>query len=288
MKVRKPAFAGSWYPGSRSECERQIGTFLKENRFTTSLSKPGKAGIVPHAGWPFSGELACSVFASLAEKDGGGPVDVVVIFGMHMPPGARPVIMKQGAWQTPLGDIEVARELGEKLAGKHAFQEETPERFAPENTIELQMPFVKYFFRDARVLTIGAPADADAIGIGRDLAEEAEALGLSIKIIGSTDLTHYGVSFGFTPAGTGQSAYEWVRDKNDRQVIEKMLAMDPKGVIDEALANDNACCPGAAAAAITAAKAAGAGNAHFLGYSSSYEKNPGSTFVGYTGIVYTA
>lgn len=287
MRLRKPVFAGSWYPGDRNECRKAIESFLHEERFKTDLEGPKKVGIVPHAGWPFSGDLACSVFASLAKNgDTGRTPDVIALFGMHMPPGVAPVIMKEGAWDTPLGAVEVAEALGERMIRHHDFQIETPTAFAPENTIELQMPFVKYFFDGAKVLTIGPPADAAAVEIGKTLVHEAQALGLDLKIIGSTDLTHYGPNFSFTPAGSGRSAYEWVRDKNDRQVIEKMLALDAKGVIEEALAHHNACCPGAAAAAIAAANALGAGNSDLLGYSSSYEINPGSTFVGYTGVVY--
>ncbi len=286
MKVRKPVFAGSWYPDSASECKREIESFLKQKRFISRLEGEITAGIVPHAGWSFSGELACSVFAALSKGAESKNIDVIVIFGMHMPPGMHPVIMKEGAWGTPLGTIEVAAELGESLTSKHPFQVETPDRFAPENTIELQMPLVKYFFDGAKVLTIGPPAGPEALEIAKTVVKEAERLGLNLIVIGSTDLTHYGANFGFTPAGSGQSAYEWVRDTNDRRIIEKMLAMDPEGVIEEALLNHNACCPGATAAAIAAAKALGAKNAGLLGYASSYERNPGSTFVGYAGIVY--
>lgn len=288
MNIRKPVFAGSWYPGNPDACKKQIETFAAQTRFRSRLEGEKKAGIVPHAGWSFSGALACSVFDSLSKNADPGKPDVIVIFGMHMPPGVPPVIMKEGAWETPLGTVDVAEDLGEKIAAVHRFQVETPDAFAPENTIELQMPFVKYFFDGANVLTIAPPAGNAAMEIAETVVQEADKLGLGLKIVGSTDMTHYGANFGFTPAGRGRSAYEWVRDNNDRQMIDKMLAMDPEGVIKEALANHNACCPGAAAAAIAAAKALGANNADLLGYSSSYEKNPGETFVGYAGIVYAA
>jgi hypothetical protein len=79
---------------------------------------------------------------------------------------------------------------------------------------------------------------------------------------------------------------DWVRNENDRRVIEAMLAMDPDKVISEALANYNACCSGAAATAIAAAKRLGAGNAETIAYATSYDKSPGDSFVGYAGIVF--
>jgi AmmeMemoRadiSam system protein B len=62
--------------------------------------------------------------------------------------------------------------------------------------------------------------------------------------------------------------------------------MDPDKVISEALANHNACCSGAAATAIAAAKRLGAGKAETIAYATSYDKSPGDSFVGYAGIVF--
>jgi AmmeMemoRadiSam system protein B len=57
-------------------------------------------------------------------------------------------------------------------------------------------------------------------------------------------------------------------------------------VIDEALARQNACCAGAAATAIEAAKHLGADRAESIAYATSYDKSPGDSFVGYVGIVF--
>lgn len=288
MSIRKPVFAGTWYPAGADECRRMISSFLQETRFHADIPGQAAGGIVPHAGWPFSGDLACNVISYIRGKSDTPEPDVVIVFGMHLPPGGQVHIMTQGAWQTPFGELEIETGLAEKIAGQYSCKKETPENFIPDNTIELQLPFVKYFFESARLLPVGVPPSETAIEIGRFAVREAEKQNLKIKIIGSTDLTHYGPSFGFTPAGTGREAFEWVRDKNDRQVIDRMLEINPQEVIREGLSNQNACCAGAAAAAIEGCKQAGAKTAHLVGYSSSYEKNPDSTFVGYGGVVYTA
>ncbi|MCF8035866.1 MAG: AmmeMemoRadiSam system protein B [Desulfobacteraceae bacterium] len=287
MSVRKPVFAGTWYPAGADECEQLINSFLKETRFDTDIKAEAISGIVPHAGWPFSGDLACKVISAVRGNSGNTQPDIVAVFGMHLPPGAQPHIMTRGSWQTPFGDLDIASEIAEPIASQYRCKIETPEDFTPDNTIELQLPFVKYFFGNARLLPIGTPPSETGIQIGHTVAEEARKQGLQIKVIGSTDLTHYGPSFGFTPAGTGREAFEWVKNKNDKQAIDRMLAMDPEGVVREGLSNQNACCAGAAAAAIAAARDLGSQKAHLAGYSSSYEKNPDSTFVGYGGVVYT-
>lgn len=118
------------------------------------------------------------------------------------------------------------------------------------------------------------------------MVETAGKLGLSIVVIGSTDLTHYGPNYGFTAKGRGKTAVDWVSKENDRRVIDAMLRMDPEAVIREGLTNDNACCCGAAAAAIAAGKAMGAEKAEQLAYATSYDKSPGDSFVGYVGVLF--
>lgn len=287
MEARRPSFAGSWYPADPAGCEAMIREFMESDRFVSRTDQEAVAGIVPHAGWFFSGDLACSVIAALRGEKQAPQPDVVVLFGMHLPQESRPYIMPQGAWQTPFGNLTVAEDICRPLVDEFPFIIESSSGFTPDNTIELQLPFVSYFFDNPMVVAMGVPPSQTALKIGERVADLAAELGLSVKIIGSTDLTHYGVNYGFMPRGSGRAAFEWVRAENDRRVIEKMLAMDAAGVIAEGLSNHNACCPGAAAAAIVAAERVGAQKAVLSGYSSSNEKAPGDSFVGYAGLVLT-
>ena len=209
-----------------------------------------------------------------------------MIFGMHLHTGSPNYIMAAGAWETPFGKIEIEEALADKLVEKFTFQIETADNFTQDNTIELQLPFIKYFFEDAKIVPIGVPPAKKSLEIGKAVADISTRLGLRIKVIGSTDLTHYGLNYGFVTKGTGPAALDWVRNENDRRVIDAMLDMDPDTVISEALANQNACCGGAAATAIAAAKQLGAEKAETIAYATSYDKSPGDSFVGYAGIVF--
>jgi len=282
-EIRQPVFAGSWYPAGASECEQEIEGFLAEGQ---SLAPPDRelvAGIVPHAGWYFSGSIACNVIHCLK---GDAPPDVIVVFGMHLHPGSTCYMMAEGAWKTPFGEIAVEEKLAAEIAGKFQFKIETPQDFSQDNTIELQLPFIKYFFKDAKILAMGVPPNKTSLDIGRAVAAVSRQMGLSIKVIGSTDLTHYGRNYGFVSQGSGKQAVDWVRNENDRRVIDAMLAMEPEKVIAEARASQNACCSGAAATAIETAKHLGAKHADELAYATSYDKSPGESFVGYVGIVF--
>ncbi len=283
MDLRKAVFAGSWYPADAVECETQIKSFLEEGRQHTRGMENPVGGIVPHAGWYFSGSLACNVIYRLSM---GAPVDVVVVFGMHLHGRSPRFIMPEGSWETPFGLLAVDTALAGELTRRYRFQIETTTRFQQDNTIELQMPFIKYFMGDARVVAMGVPPSEETLAVARSVVEIAREQNLAIAVIGSTDLTHYGPNYGFTDHGCGQKAAEWAKNENDRRVIDAMLRMDAMDVIHEGLANDNACCSGAAAAALTAGKALGAETAEMLAYASSYDKSPGDSFVGYVGILF--
>ena len=283
MQLRKSVFSGSWYPADRQACEAQIRQFIDEGSGHTTTVESPVGGIVPHAGWFFSGSLACNVIHRLSRST---TPDVVVIFGMHLHARSPRYIMPEGAWETPFGPMAVDTALADELTRQHAFQLETPTRFQQDNTIELQMPFVRYFFPESRVVAMGVPPTAETISLAGSMVAAAQKLGYRLVVIGSTDLTHYGPNYGFTSKGSGQAAVDWARNQNDRQVIDAMLRMDPEAVIREGLSHENACCSGAAAAAIAAGKALGAARAEEMAYATSYEKSPGDSFVGYVGVLF--
>ena len=283
MKARKAMFAGSWYPDSADGCEREIVSFLKKAKGPAADDKRLVGGIVPHAGWYFSGSIACNVIHRLKQE----PLpDVIVIFGMHLHPASPRYIMTEGAWETPFGDLPIATELARELGKRFEFEIETADHFNRDNTIELQLPFIRYFFENAAILPLGVPPVKASLEVARAVVEIAVGLDLKLKILGSTDLTHYGLNYGFSPKGVGASAVNWVRDENDKRIIDAMIAMDPERLIGEALESQNACCAGAAGAAIAAAKQLGAKTAETIAYATSYDKSPGDSFVGYAGVVF--
>jgi AmmeMemoRadiSam system protein B len=283
--VRRAVFAGSWYPARASECEREIRAFVERGGIRPPRLRRLVGGILPHAGWYFSGNIACNVLYFLKTAE-GPPPDVLVLFGMHLSPSSPSIMMPKGAWETPFGALPVAEELAGVLAHQFPFRLETVDRFTQDNTIELQLPFVKYFFPKATILALGVPPADASLAIGQAVVDAARQLGLTLKVIGSTDLTHYGSNYGFTRHGSGPSAVAWVKQENDRRIIEAMLDLDPKRLLAEALENQNACCPGAAATAIEAGRHLGAGEAESISYTTSHDRSPGESFVGYVGIVF--
>jgi AmmeMemoRadiSam system protein B len=284
MAIRKSDFTGSWYPEGESECRDLIEEFVRTSSPCTSPEKERVGGIVPHAGWYYSGKIACRVVKCL--KNGLKP-DTIIVFGRHLHPAGKNYIMKEGQWSTPLGILEIDKDLGGRLVEEFPFTIETADRYEQDNTIEVQLPFIKYFFPEVKILPIGVPPAVASLRIGERVIEISQSMGRRVMVLGSTDLTHYGYNYGYVPKGVGKAAVEWVKGDNDKRLIDLILRMDAEGVIHESLKNHNACCSGAVAAAIAAAKKLGASGGDELLYATSYDVRPDSSFVGYVGVVFS-
>ena len=282
MQTRPAQFAGSWYPANSDKCQKTIEALYKPPALS-SLKNAPVGGIVPHAGWYFSGQLACRVFQQLAETDSP---DLIVILGGHLSSHDPGRIMTHGAWETPLGLLPVAEDFTAAVKGQFDLIIDQPTTAPPDNTIELQLPFIRYFWGAIPIVPIRLPPTPLAIEIGQTVAVIARESNTTIQVIGSTDLTHYGPNYGFTPQGTGLRAVEWVRQHNDQGMIEAVLAMNPQAVLTEASANQNSCCAGAVAGAIAAVRELGATTTETLDYTTSYDKHPGDSFVGYLAALF--
>jgi len=281
MNRRKRSLPRGWYPVDRKDCEREIESFLADWAPPPDVSDAGWGGIVPHAGWFFSGRLAARVFHTLRLK---GKVEVVVLYGGHLGPNDLPRIVLEEACETPLGEIEIHKGLAEKLMKKIDTKREGPS--SGDNTVEVQLAMVKYFFPEAKLVALRSPLSPAAIELGREVAELAKGEGISVLAIGSTDLTHYGPNYGYVAKGLGPSSVEWVKKENDQGFIAEALRMNVEGLLRHAAENGSACSAGAAASAVTTCKTLGAKKGMLLEYYTSYDILPDESFVGYAGVVY--
>ncbi len=286
MATRRPVVAGMFYPADAADARRQVEQALRQAK-NAELPGPIYGGIVPHAGWAFSGPTAAHLFHALSQRP--APQTFVLFGAVHRwgVPGAG--VYPEGSWQTPLGTLEVDQELAEALLRLgEGVVARAPQAHEGEHSIEVQLPFLKQLYADARILPIAMPPLRIAMDVGRLVAQAAQATGRHAVAIGSTDLTHYGPRYGMAPAGTGQAALDWMH-RNDRRMIDLIVAMRPEDVLNEAEGHYNACGAGAVAAAITFAQACGAQSGVLLAYTTSHEVMPlgqPSDMVGYAAVAF--
>lgn len=278
MSMRKRVLPRGWYPGSAEECNREIDEFLR------GFSPPKgmwRGGVVPHAGWSFSGRAAARVMSTIAASV---RPDRVVIYGGHLSAGNEPVIYTDDSWETPLGeqllDSVTSRKLvsaGEAVPAAKGFS---------DNTVEIQLPLVRRFFPEVPVLAVHSPASERAVRLGEAVAALLEGEGFAAVYIGSADLTHYGPNYGFTPKGSSAAAVQWVKEENDRSLINKALAMNAQALLKDAQSKQNTCSAGPIASVIASMSRHSVPCGKLLEYYTSYDIMPDASFVGYAAIIY--
>jgi AmmeMemoRadiSam system protein B len=209
-----------------------------------------------------------------------------VVAGGHLPAGYPALAAGEDAAATPLGNIEMDREFRDLI------QEElrcAPDRYQ-DNTVEVLLPMVKYFFPEARMVWLRLPAEISSIEAGKTIARAAARLGRKAVLLGSTDLTHYGGSYGYSPQGSGRKALDWVKNVNDAAFIRAVLEDRPEDALRHAETSFSACSAGAVLACIGFARETRAGPAELLSYSTSADiplangESIPDSFVGYAAI----
>ena len=291
MQTRKPIVAGQFYPGQYDSCVDEINECLEEHTVTDVLPEIIVAGIVPHAGWTFSGGLAALVFSSIKQQH--DKIHTFVIFGAtHGYFGRLPAVYDSGSWITPLGEVPIDEELAEAVL-KTGKAVSDPAAHRSEHSIEVQVPFIQYLFAGAKILPILVPPREQAIELGAGIADIIDRQEQKkIVCVGSTDLTHYGPRYGFTPMGAGLEGLQWADKINDQRFIDLALKLEPETMLTSAAENGNACGPGAAAATVALAKGLGKTEGLLLAHTSSNEvmlRKMGTTgpdSVGYAAIVF--
>ena len=291
MQTRKPIVAGQFYPAQHDACVDEIKGCLEAATISEPLPDAIVGGIVPHAGWVFSGSPAAMVFSAIKQRN--EKVNTFVIFGAaHGYYGQSPAVYEAGSWITPLGEIDIDEELANAvLESTTAVRDSMAHR--SEHSIEVQVPFIQHLFNGAKILPILVPPAGHAVELGTSVGDVISRSGnKKIVCIGSTDLTHYGPRYGFTPMGTGKEALRWADGVNDKEFIDLALKLEPKRMLASAAENYNACGAGAAAAAVAVAKKLGRTEALLLAHTNSNEvmlRKMGTTStdsVGYAAIIF--
>lgn len=194
--IRRPAVAGTFYPASPEELEREIQEFLAsvpESVDASVSASPDpqvdyapKALIVPHAGYVYSGPVAAHAYKRLApfrEK-----ITRVVLLGpSHRFPLRGIAACSADRFETPLGFLEVDTPSIKKALELPQVQVLDNAHIA-EHSLEVQLPFIQEVLGDVKLVpfSVGDASPAEA-------GELIELLwgGTETVIVVSSDLSHY-------------------------------------------------------------------------------------------------
>ncbi len=142
---RKAYAAGKFYAGDRSELRSDMKD-LFEKAIDRELDHV-QAIIVPHAGYPYSGIVAASGYNQVdTERE---YEHIFVIASSHTAHYEGASIYSKGNYETPLGELEVDRELAEKLIRENKIFSYEARAHLKEHSLEVQLPFLQYHLTKA-------------------------------------------------------------------------------------------------------------------------------------------
>jgi hypothetical protein len=199
--------------------------------------------------------------------------------------GSGVSVMTDGAWKTPLGMVPLDSSLAQTISTGIIDRDASAHTY--EHSIEVQLPFLQYIARGRKfefVPVCMMMQDYETVQeVGAILAKASQKSKKNIVLIASSDFSHAGFNYqSAPPKGMRVDNYA---EKQDAFAIEKILGLDPKGLIQTVEEHTITMCGyGPVAAMLFAAKKLGATKAELLKYGTSYEVHPGSSCVGYGAI----
>ncbi|MDP2736706.1 MAG: AmmeMemoRadiSam system protein B, partial [bacterium] len=203
-KIRPAVVAGQFYPAESGAITNKIQRYLKQAP-EEKMADEIKALIVPHAGYDFSGLVAAYAFKQLEGKKIN---TAVIISNSHKAYFDGAAIDSSDAWQTPLGQVPIDKELADKLVQADSSIKYDSEVHASDHPIEVEVPFLQTVLAgDFKIVPImfGNKYDNTYKKLAKALKDN---LGENDVVIISTDMSHY-------------PAYE-TANKIDKETLEKI------------------------------------------------------------------
>jgi len=190
LAVRPPAVAGAFYPGEARALQAAVAAHLShaaQATVPTPAAPCPKLLVVPHAGYPYSGDVAARAYQLLAPHRDTvrrvlllGPVHRVPVRGLAAPAA--------DAFDTPLGRVPLDRDALDALAGLPQVVV-SDHAHAPEHALEVQLPFLQSVLAPGFTLVPLAVGDATP----DEVAQVLERLwgGPETLVVISSDLSHH-------------------------------------------------------------------------------------------------
>jgi AmmeMemoRadiSam system protein B len=263
--VRKPAVAGQFYPIDKNTLLGDLGTLVPVGK--DKIDAIG--AVAPHAGYMYSGAVAGELYARLEPK-----AVYVVLSPNHHGHGADFAASSE-PWDTPLGTIDVDERILSSVLKRTSLVKVDKLAHAFEHSAEVQVPFIQVTSPGAKIVPItvkyGSPEELEEVS--NSIADAVKESGRDAIIIASSDMTHY--------------ESRALATKNDNDAIERILALDPLGlmrVVEQK--NISMCGYVPAVMMLMASKRLGAKKAELIRYADSGDVT-GDTdaVVGYASIV---
>jgi MEMO1 family protein len=274
MTIRKPAVAGTWYPGSPEALAREVDNHLAH--VDVPLHGQVQGIIAPHAGIMFSGPVGAWSYKAAAQSQ----YDVAFLVGpSHFVGFDGFAVWPDGAFDSPLGPAPVDMDAAAAML-RAPLARDLPSAHTREHSLEMQLPFVRRLLPDLSIvpIVIGYQTKETILALAEALSAAAgERRSL---LVASTDLSHY---FDASTAASLDRRVQTHVDTFDPEALLALFEEYPEGERGRYVG----CGGGAAVAVMFASRALGARHGRVLKYSHSGEISGDNTaVVGYVAAAF--
>lgn len=193
-KCLKSRLAGSWYSADKTELEDEISTYIKDAG-EQKVSGNILGLILPHAGYRYSGRIAAYGIKQIMNKS---YKRVIILGPTHRVPMRNSISVSDFShYSTPLGRVPLDTEAIAKLR-KYDFVKNIEFSHTSEHSVQIMLPFLQYALKDFSIIpVVVGQLDSDSTKkIADALLEITDDKTL---VIASSDFTHYGARFNYTP-----------------------------------------------------------------------------------------
>jgi AmmeMemoRadiSam system protein B len=269
VNLRKAIVAGQFYPADALQLKNDISGFLDQELKRTEAI----ACLLPHAGYIYSGKVAAKTVSRINVKD-----KAILIGPNHSGYGSEYSIMAQGAWQTPLGQVNIDSELAHAIIKESKYFADDDLAHLHEHSLEVEIPLLQYFKSDLEIVPITVfPAKLEVLKeMGLDIARAIikQKTQNSVLLVASSDMSHY-------------EPFESA-EKKDKMAIKAILELDEEKLLQSVKEfNITMCGYAPVIIMLSAIKALGAKKGELIDYRTSAQVNKDyGSVVGYAGIIF--
>lgn len=157
-----------------------------------------KAIISPHAGYFFSGQCSAHAYKELAEYRTD---DIYIILSPNHSGNGYTSLTTEN-YETPFGIVEIEKDLAKILLFNGIKDDIESHKF--EHSLEVQLPFLQYITENfCKIVPIVITGEINSKKLStiliKSIMEFEEKFHKDVKIIVSSDFTHYGKVYGYRP-----------------------------------------------------------------------------------------
>lgn len=187
QNAKQAQFSGQFYPADKAGLDNLLDELFKK---ANPAPLPGEvfALIAPHAGYGYSGQTAAFAYKLIQGKDYR---TVVILGSSHRNIYSGIALYAEGAFVTPLGELDVDDSFVKKLLGRNEEVFADTAAFEKEHSVEVQLPFLQKSLGQFKIVPVMfGDCSLDTCRNFAGLLKEAIGQRKDVLVVISSDMYH--------------------------------------------------------------------------------------------------